>query len=211
MAGSQNRLKMNPRSGVTRSLQYFKSWRKARMEAVESGHTLHIPLNLNSLEAEFLQLLEAWQMVTPASLPTDSTSMSVNSAAPAWLLANLNMAFSQEGKHSHHATGVPLTAVWQGPTIGTRIGIVNTFEPHASVAGHSLGTSRDPNHIKVALSATPVLPRDLGAGTFNHLAQVDPGQEYESGYVAGWLGFLTTLILLLAGSISFAIALAARI
>ena len=195
---------------MTLSQQYLKSWRKARMLAVESGYPLHIPLNLNSLEAEFLPLLDAWQMVTLASLPTESTTMSVNGAAHTWLLANLNLAFNQEGKPSPNAIGVPMTAVWQGPTTGTRMGIVNTFEPHTSIVGHSLGTSRDPNQVKVSLAATPVLPRDLGVGTFKQLTQVEPDHEYSAGYAAGWLGFLTALILLLAGTISFVVALAAR-
>ena len=177
------------------------------MGAVEAGHSLHIPFDLSSLEAEFLPLLEAWHLASPTYLPADSTSMSVKGPAFTWLLANLALAYSQEGIPPRPVAVLPVTAVWEGPTVGSQMGTANFFEPQTDVAGFTLGTSHDPNQIKFGLAATPVQPRNLGLGTFTHLTHANSSRPIDVGYLAGWLGFLTTAILLLAGFISVAVAM----
>ncbi len=177
------------------------------MEALEAGHALHLPFDLSSLEAEFLPLQEAWHQTLPASLPRESNSMSIKGPAYSWLLANLALAHTQEGIHARNAANTPITAGWTGPTLGTQWGTADTYEAHVAIPGYTLGTHQDPNHVKASLAAAPVLPRALGAETFAHLIQIDADRTYDAGYWAGWLGFLTTAILLLAGIISVAVAL----
>ena len=201
-------IRSHPRSSVSLSRQYLKEWLEARMEALEADHALHIPFNLSSREAEFLPLQEAWHQASPASLPPAATIMSVKGPAYSWLLANLALAHAQEGIHARNAASTPVTAGWAGPTMGAQVGTANAHAPDAVTVGYTLGTSQDPNHIKADLAATSVLPRDLGTGTFVCLTQGKATRNYDAGYVAGWLGFLTTAILLLAGTISVAVALA---
>ncbi len=177
------------------------------MEALEAGHALHIPCKLSAREVELLPLQEAWHQTTPAGLPPASTSVRVTGPAYSWLLTNLALAHTQEGLQARHVDDSPLTAGWAGPTVGTQMGIANTYAPHADTVGYTLGTRQDPNHIKAELAATAVLPRTLGEETFAHLTQTDARRTYDAGYWAGWLGFLTAAILLLAGTISVVVAL----
>lgn len=180
------------------------------MEATEAGQALHIPLDLTALGADFLSQQEALTLANPAVLPAASTSIGVKGPAYIWMLANLALAHTQQWKGPPAFSDMPVTAVWIGPTTGSQMGTANTFLPQAGVAGFSLGTNQDPNQIKVSLAASPVLPRDLGAGTFAYLCQAKSEQPTDAGYLTGWLGFLTTAILMLAGLISVVIALTAE-
>ncbi len=203
MTGIRN----HPGNSVPLSQQYLREWREARMEAVEAGHALHISFPLSSREIEFLPLQAAWHQTTPATLPPESTSMSVQGPAYRWLLANLALAHTQEGARVRQVADIPVTAEWAGPTRGAQMGMANTHAPHAATVGYTLGTSQDPNHIKADLAATPILSPELGVETFVYLTQAKPSRPYDAGYWAGGLGFLATAILLLSGIISLAVAL----
>lgn len=199
----------------TQPSELHHAWRLAHMEAVEAGYELLLQFENIHFGGEFLPLQHALLQGQVTRFPASHCTLSINSEATTWLLAQLAVNTLALGP----SDGEPQTRAlhWIGATSGMQTCVLNTLTSQAVVSGVRQGLYGDSPHVQrilapmASLDRASVLPRQFLPGAASHpapeMADVPVARlERKSpapGGLAHWLGFLTALVMFLFGFTQF--------
>ncbi len=191
------------------------AWRRAYVEAAESGHTLLLHFENIHAGGEFLPLQHALLQGYATQFPAAHCTLSIGSEATTWLLTQLathTLPLRQpEGERQAHVIH------WIGPIAGMQTCVLNTLVSRAVVNGIEQGIYGDDPHVQrilspiMSLDRASALPHRFMPVVASHPAPEAPGLVVArverplppTDALASWLGFLAALVIFLFGFTQF--------